>query len=56
MAITWLIEWRMRSSWGLSLVRGRLMGSACDNGVVPDAASAGLLELEAVTGTGIRWC
>jgi hypothetical protein len=25
MAITWLIEWRRRSSWGLSLVLGSVM-------------------------------
>jgi hypothetical protein len=39
MASTWLIEWRMRSSWGLSLVFGR-------NGAAATAATWGADALE----------
>ncbi|MFM7313795.1 MAG: hypothetical protein ACKO0M_11620 [Cyanobium sp.] len=56
MAITWLIEWRILSSCSLSLVRGRLIAVFVASGLLPAPASPGLCGLEAMTGTGIRWC
>ena len=49
MAITWLMEWRIRSSWSLSLVLGRTTGAE-----VAWAVAAALLT-SSITGPAILW-
>jgi hypothetical protein len=52
MAMTWLIEWRMRSSCSLSLVFGSWIGASAR--VISTAAAAVCGELDATAGTGIQ--
>jgi hypothetical protein len=47
MASTWLIEWRMRSSWGLSLVFG-----SCTGGWEPSPPAVSLPFTDEGTGAG----
>jgi hypothetical protein len=51
MASTWLIEWRIRSSWGLSLVFGNTMEAAALAAAGLEAGGTGEGGADVIKGT-----